>query len=196
MIELTEMFNDDNDTEDLIYRIVQQKKAANEVLAKIREVFPTAVVMGGAPRDWYMLKPCSDIDVYFTSKWKLDAGTHLRNLGFDVTQVNKSDIYTGNKFIKTVWQCQYNQEQIQFVEVTCSEVAVMQEFPFGICKISYAEKEGVVPTLNFLNCLDNKLLVVSSELYADGHKYVQKIKQKFPDWKYYASTEDYRKEQL
>lgn len=184
------------DTEDLVFRIIQQKKAANEVLTKVREVFPTVVVMGGAPRDWYMLKPCSDIDVYFKSKWKLDAGTHLKNLGFDVTQVNKSDNYTGNNYIKSVWQCGYEQEQIQFIEVTATEKVVMQLFPFGICKISYDEEHGVQPTLNFLNCLDNKLLVVGSELYADGHKYIQKIKQKFPDWNYYASTSDYAKEQL
>lgn len=184
------------DTEDLIFRIIQQKRAANEVLAKVHEVFPTAAVMGGAPRDWYMLKPCVDIDVYFESKWKLDAGTHLRNLGFDVTQVINSDNYTGNKYIKSVWQCQYEQEQIQFIEVINTPQVVIQSFPFGICKISYDEEHGVQPTSNFLNCLDNKLLVVSSELYADGHKYIQKIRQKFPDWNYYSSTADYAKEQL
>jgi hypothetical protein len=57
-------------------------------------------------------------------------------------------------------------------------------------------KRQIEPSANFMNCLDNKLLVVTNPLYADGAKYIQKIKQKFPEFAFYASTEDYAKSKL
>ena len=175
-------------------RIEKQKQIADEVLTKLHSVFPSAVVMGGAPRDWYRQEPATDIDFYFQTNWNEPLESTLKLLGFDVKLIEKSGNYAGNVGILSVWECEYNQEILQFIQTCITEDELLKTFPFGICKISYTKIDGIKPSKNFLNCLDQKLLVKSSDLYADAHKYIQKIKQKFPDWCYYESIEEYRKE--
>ena len=177
-------------------RIEKQKQIADKVLTKLHSVFPTAVVMGGAPRDWYRQEPATDIDFYFQTERNEPLDSTLKLLGFNAKLIEKSGNYAGNVGILSVWECEYEQEILQFIQIWCTEEQMQQSFPFGICKISYNKTDGIKPSKNFLNCLEQKLLVKSSELYADEHKYIQKIKQKFPDWCYYESTEEYRKEML
>jgi hypothetical protein len=176
--------------------ILHQKKVAEEVLSKVRTKFPTAVVMGGAPRDWFLHKPATDIDIYVQTSSSTNLGYVLEQLGFNTVEVKRNSNYADNTDIIQVVQSEVNGVVIQFIHVNIKEYEAMQKFPFGICKISYTPEKGIEPSSNFMNCLDNKLLVVTNPLYADGAKYIQKIKQKFPEFAFYASTEDYAKSKL
>src|SRR5690606_9292813 len=63
---------------------------------------------------------------------------------------------------------------------------VVDHFPLSICKAWY--KKGTCRyEPEFIKTVDKKIIVKTSSLYANGDKYIRKVRDKFPDFKYYES---------
>jgi uncharacterized UPF0160 family protein len=70
-----------------------------------------------------------------------------------------------------------------------THTSVVPEFPFSICKAWY--KDGkIILDRDFKACEKHNIIVKTGALYNDEHKYVQKIKAKFPDWHFCDTWED------
>jgi hypothetical protein len=67
----------------------------------------------------------------------------------------------------------------------CSEnnYNILRMFPVGISMIAFTIKGSIVPSKDFLKCLETKEIIVS-EAYDINHPYIVKIKDKFPDFKF------------
>lgn len=173
-----------------------QKAVADEVLQIIENVDPTAIVAGGAPRDWYFNNLATDIDVFF--HFRKDLSTTriqgiLEGLGLNVYRKNQGDglpeIYKKNPMLRCVYDLEYGGEQVQLLlmlEPTFK--SVINHFPLNICKVWY-KHSTIETTQDFLRAVKHRSIVKVSPVYANGDKYVEKIKAKFPDFKYYDSYE-------
>ena len=183
--------------------IEQQKKVADDVLKKIECVDPTAIVAGGAPRDWYLGNLASDIDVFFYFRNDLTTtriGDILKSLGLDVFRVNEGnglpDIYKKNPQLRAVFDCVVEGLSVQLLlmlEPTFK--SVIDHFPLNICKVWY-KNSSIKTTKDFERAIKHKAIVKVSSLYANQDKYLQKIKSKFPEFKYYDSYESLATELL
>lgn len=171
-----------------------QKAVADEVLQIIENVDPTAIVAGGAPRDWYFGNAATDIDVFFHFRNDLSATRIqeiLKGLGLDVCRKNEGDslpeIYKKNPMLRCVYDLEYGGEQVQLLlmlEPTFN--SVIKHFPLNICKVWY-KHSTIEVTQDLLRAMKHKAIVKVNPLYANGDKYVEKIKAKFPDFNYYDS---------
>lgn len=177
-------------------KINLQKAIADEVLQIVECIDPTAIVAGGAPRDWYFGNSATDIDVFFHFRNDLSTVRTqeiLKGLGLDVYRKKEGDglpeAYKKNPMLRCVYDLEYSGEQVQLLlmlEPTFK--SVINHFPLNICKVWY-KHSTIETTQDFLRAVKHKALVKVSPLYANGDKYVEKIKTKFPDFKYYDSYE-------
>lgn len=177
-------------------KIELQKTIASEVLGIIEWIDPTAIIAGGAPRDWYFGNTATDIDVFF--HFRNDLSTIrieeiLKSFGLNVCRTNDGnglpDIYKKNPMLRCVYDLEYGGEQIQLLlMLEPTFYSVIKHFPLNICKVWY-KHNTIETTQDFLRSVKHKAIVKVNSLYANGDKYVQKIKAKFPDFKYYESYE-------
>lgn len=176
--------------------IEKQKKVADNVLDKLKHFDPTAIVAGGAPRDWYFGKEASDIDVFFyvrgdlPTSWISDI---LEEMGFVTHRVNTGeglpDIYKKNPHLRAVFDCTVDGVDVQLLLMhKPTFVSVIPEFPLNICGAWYKYGE-IRTTKGFDRAVKHKAIVKVNTLYANEDAYIQKIKSKFPDFKYYPSYE-------
>jgi hypothetical protein len=182
-------------TDDQI--IEKQKAVADKMLDKLFPIDPFAICAGGAPRDWHFDKPAADLDIFFyTSVEQITTVAEmLRRAGIDLTDEGRTgadlpEWYKLNPALKCVFSTVVDgvNVQLMFMNATTHK-SVVPHFPFSICKIWY--KNGIIrrePA--FDHCERNKVVVKMNTVYNDEHKYVQKIKAKFPDWKFCDSWEE------
>lgn len=172
-----------------------QKETAKSILKLLQDTYPSVVLAGGAPRDWYFNNTAKDLDIYFESKDNLEQLQFtLSQLGFIYTcsaLVNPKDEYTLNPEIRYVLNCTYQGQQVQFMVCNTSIWdSVVQKFPFGICQVQM-NSEGIFQyTEEFDLSVATKSLILLNSLYLDGDKYVQKIKERFIDYKYFNSKDE------
>ena len=172
-----------------------QMKIADEVLEKLYPISPYAIVAGGAPRDWYFEKEAVDIDVFL---YRPDLVTShsiisvFKSIGMDIWQIGHSmsghPQYEKNALIYKVFNCTYKNVNFQFIfmkEKTFT--SVVPKFPLNICMIWYKDK--IHTTRDFNRAVKHKVIVKMNPLYADGDKYIKKIKERFPDYDYYDNYE-------
>jgi len=178
-------------------RIEQQKKVADKVLDKLRFTDPTAIVAGGAPRDWCMNKPAKDIDVfmYTPSHWGHTGTKELLSelFGVEVKSMERSDHtenYSQNPLIERVFDSMIDGEQVQFVCLNKSSFGVVDTFGFNVCKAWYKNNQ-LFTTKDFDHGVENQVLIETGELYLNSRLYRERIQNKFPTWKYFTSKEQY-----
>jgi hypothetical protein len=168
-----------------------QKNIAKEVLSKLEVIDPTCILAGGAPRDWYFEKLASDLDfyVYFRpdfayQKWRY--AKQLEKIGLNNFYIKgKAEFpenYKRNPYLITALEGKYKEEKIHIMfmsEKTFS--CVVNYFPFGICQVWWKGEE-IKTTENFKESVNHKILRLLNNLYSDADGYIQKIKDKFPDY--------------
>lgn len=177
--------------------IIKQKKIADDILNKLQPIDPHAIVAGGAPRDWYFDKPATDIDVFLYSNLKGDAfkfAEILGVLGISIKEVktgdNISEEYARNPSLKYVYDTEIDGVKVQLMWMMKPTFnCVLPKFPLGIVKIWYKEK--IHTTREFDLAVKYKAIIKYSNVYNNSDKYIQKIKDKFPDYKYYDSLESF-----
>lgn len=185
--------------EDNSYKIEYQKKLAEEVLSKLEIIDPTCIVAGGACRDWLMQKPATDIDIFISSKYEFSnveiALNQLKKLGFtnaEYAPYNSLDeqLYRKNPEIAGVINFWHLDLKFQVILCRKGTFNIVDTFPFGICQAWWKPSTGysaIRTTKHFDRSLKHKALVRLQEGYGNDDFFVKKIKEKFPDWKYYLS---------
>jgi hypothetical protein len=176
--------------------IEKQKAVADKVLGKLFAIDPFAICAGGAPRDWHFGKPATDLDIFFhTGVEQLTiVAEMLRHVGIDIDSgkagENLPEWYKLNPDLNCVYSAAVDGVNVQLMFMRYkTQDTVVPQFPFSICKAWY--KHGTI-TLDreFKVCEKHKIIVKTGTLYSDEHKYVQKIKAKFPDWHFCNTWEE------
>lgn len=183
----------------MLNTIKHQKQVADKVLAAIESFDLTCVVAGGAPRDWYLGRQATDIDLFFHYRPRASAkevkmlleralDVSVNRLGAD----NFSEEYKVNKDLKTVWQTEVDGVVVQFMEMVKPTWGVVDHFPLSICKAWY-KKGKIFISSDFKKSLESKVIFKTNPIYMDSSRYLKKILSKFPEYTYYESYEDYLK---
>ena len=172
-------------------RINLQKTVADSVLSKLELLDRYCIVAGGAPRDWYLGNVATDIDVYLyypTSNSAKQRVQLLNELGFKINNSHenwqKSELYETNHNILYLYNCEYLNEKIQIIFVNKPTfTSVVDTFPISISKVWY--KNGNIRTTeDFEYSVYYKIIWKTVDSYPETNKYIQKIKNKFSDYKY------------
>jgi len=178
-----------------------QKWEADQILKKAEVLDPTCIIAGGAARDWYMGLVATDLDlfIHFPAFRKLcQVVKQLHSVGLTVDKVlGPEEFPAGYRLNPNILYVM----EVTTVEVTttCQVIVyskptfgVVEQFPLSICQAWY--KGGKIRFTNeFASSVRNKVIIRTNSLYADGHAYVAKIRNKFPGYKYYDSWESYGK---
>lgn len=176
--------------------IEKQKVVAEVVLSKLFPIDPFAICAGGAPRDWHFGKPATDLDVFFYTA--VDQITvveqMLRSVGIKASDRRSADNlpewYKLNPYLKCVYESEIDGVTVQLMLMNDkTHTSVVPHFPFTICKAWY--KNGKIHLdKEFKLCEKWKIAVQTNPLYNDEHKYIQKLKQKFPEWSFCSTWQE------
>ncbi|MFZ2992600.1 MAG: hypothetical protein WA061_02685 [Microgenomates group bacterium] len=184
--------------------IEKQKLVADSVLKKIETVDPTAIIAGGAPRDWHFGNLASDIDVFFCFNREdlqpyyitdlLENGLGFKNVGRiqvdHFTDENGRD--KKNENVLHVYNYLEKDVKIQFIVTKNPTWGLLETFPLNISRAWY--KRGQIElTREFMWTEKHNAIVKMSDLYMNGDKYVEKIRNKFPNFNYFVNEEEFRK---
>ena len=178
-------------------KITYQQEITKKVLDKLEIIDPTCIVAGGACRDWLMRKSATDVDIFISSKSEFSnvdiALKQLKKIGFtnaESAPYNSLDeqMYRKNPDIAGV--INFWEENVKFQVILCRKGTfnIVDSFPFGICQAWWkpSVSETIRTTKHFDRSLKHKALVRLQEGYGNDDFFVKKIKEKFPDWKYYT----------
>jgi hypothetical protein len=179
--------------------VENQKIIAQQVMKLVEIIDPTCIVAGGAPRDWYMQKPAKDVDIFVNSPYSYSNCSflieQLKALGIEAKPAiyNSLDasIYRKNPDIAGVLDFEFMQVKFQVILCRKGTYSMLDSFPFGICQAWWKPSisEAIRTTKAFDRSLKHKALVRLQEAYGNDDFFVKKIKEKFPDWKYYLSCD-------
>lgn len=182
--------------------IDKQKKVASEVLQKLESFDPTCILAGGAPRDWYFGNVANDLDFYVYFRPDLQRcfrDNQLEKVGLkNFRMKGKEDFdfpenYKRNPHLIAVYEGVYKKEKVQIMFMNEKTFkCVVDLFPFGICQvwwkgddlIDYWTKSSIHTTRHFDESVAHKILRLLNDLYADSDGYIEKIRNKFPDYLY------------
>lgn len=178
--------------------IEKQKEVADKVLDALFTVQPHTIAAGGAPRDWLDDKLASDIDVFvdlrhISSTNKINELLDKAGLTEFITGEAKHaeglpEHYRKNPDIRCVYNLVIHGVDVQLIIVNCPCWKVVEQFPFPVCQCWY--KNGKIEsTKEYKLCKLMKALVITNPVYGHQDLYVKKIKEKFPDYSWYASME-------
>ena len=176
--------------------IEKQKVVADYVLGKFESIDPTCIIAGGAPRDWYFGKEASDIDLFFYFRPDLqmshimDALERVGMMEYFLQEKSGESIpehYKRNPYLSRVFEFHVEGVKVQamqMLEPTFKSCVGL--FPLSICKAWY--KNGKISTSkDFDLSMKINSIYITNKLYNDADSYLQKIKGKFPDYKWFNS---------
>jgi len=176
-------------------QIEHQQWVADTVIDMLYPIDPYTIVAGGAPRDWYLGKPATDVDVFFHSA--VDSITQieemLKRVGLTLLHCSRGDCipawYKLNPNLIAVYDTEIEGVKVQIMQMRKSTFSsVVPEFPLSISKVWYRYGK-IVPCTSFAISVQRKIIVKTSTIYDSRHPYLQKILAKFPDYKYYDGWE-------
>ncbi len=175
--------------------INHQKAIADIALEMMFPIDPFAIVVGGAPRDWYFNKQAADIDLFFyvgNNTSVTIVKSMLEHVGFVVKGCkdahNLPEHYKKNPMLRCVFDAvNFNGQDVQLMLMRSSTFkSVVPLFPLSICKAWY--KNGTIMLdRDFERSVRYKAIVKTNELYSDEDAYLQKVLGKFPEYAYYES---------
>ena len=173
--------------------IDRQKYVADIVLSKLELLDRSCIVAGGAPRDWYLGKEATDIDVYLHDSrpeyiYHNQRIRLLNVLGFEIDSKHEDwtvpELYKSNHYVSHLYNVTYLGEKVQIIFVSQPTfVAVIDTFPISISKAWY--KRGEFQTTDdFDLSIKHKILYKTVDSYEEDNKYLLKIREKFNDYSY------------
>lgn len=165
--------------------IMWQIIAAKRMLSNLRVICPSAVVAGGAPRDWHFGKPAKDIDCYITDV-KLEQVQNLfKMIGVKIKEVKKGEnrgAYARDNNLELVVDFRYMFLDFQLMLMQGTTISeTVDNFPISICKITY-DGRFVEPLYEFKVAESAKVLLIDNTRYKLDDPYIVKIIKKFPDY--------------
>lgn len=183
--------------------INHQKDVADKVLEQIFPIDPFAICAGGAPRDWFFGKPAADLDIFLYTTVPQITIVHemLEAVGIQTGEARIAEglpeWYKLNPHLRCVFDTVVDDVPVQIMVMTEPTFkSVIPHFPFSICKVwykhrnSYMNTNGVRLDRDFDSAEQHKIVVKTNTIYNDEHKYVQKIKAKFPEYRFFESWEE------
>lgn len=162
-----------------------EKRLGEEVLQRIKKIDPNAIIAGGAPRDWWMGKECSDIDIYLKAP-ELSSDP-LRQAAISLLGFNRvrsmsavDEDYEGISDLLAVFEFDYEGKtfNIMFMDEYCA-FPYTGHFSCSICEIYYDGQYH--PSPKFMKTLLDKVIILSDDV-DENTKHVQKIAGKFPGY--------------
>lgn len=172
-------------------KIDHQKYVADIILSKLELLDRYCIVAGGAPRDWYLGKEATDIDIYLHYPQPTNVAQRLgllSYLGFQIDSHREdwqvSEVYEMNHNITQLYNSKFLDEKIQIMFVSKPTfISVVDTFPISISKAWY-KKGKIGTTEDFENSVKYKLLYKTIDRYKEDSRYLLKIREKFKDYKY------------
>ncbi len=177
--------------------VEKQKAIAEEVLKKLETFDPTCILAGGAPRDWYFGNDANDLDFYvyfrpdfFAQKWRYNKILESVGLKFNQKGIGEfPENYKKNPHLIAVYDGKYKGEKIQIMFMNKKTFdCVVNLFPFGICQAwwkgskFYYDGSDIHTTRYFDESVKHKILRLVNDLYSNEDGYIQKIRDRFPDY--------------
>lgn len=168
-----------------------QQFYADSILAKISQIDKFVRVYGGAPRDWYLEREATDLDIYFHPDPSWDTITTyraLQDLGFTFDgyrDFGEAGIAYGKmEQLKAIFEPTDTPMKVQLMMMSEPvQSCVLQSFALDLSLVSY--KYGkIVPTIEFVNAVVTKTISRINPNYSDYDPYIVKILGKFPNYKY------------
>lgn len=178
-----------------------------EVLEKVQQVFPSAVIAGGALRDTFLNKPIKDVDIFIPVPSGMtldDAYESIWNMFDRYSWTIQLDPFSKYGTTKTETDADrdlyaiYKLERLIVPEDTrafwcpsgekydlilCTEEAAnIDTFDINLCQITF---DGVMLSYSaaFQDAVDRKVLKVMNVNRTDRNKArMERLKQKFPDY--------------
>lgn len=183
--------------------VSDEMELGKEVLDRLYHIDPSSIIAGGAPRDWYFEKECSDIDVYFYYRPDLNS-TIVERVIADVFKVDLVSLgskdnnkkwehrYLRDETISNVWEFDLGGKKIQLIRRNIPTFHVTDTFTLNLSMIWF-KNNTIIPEQNFITGVRNHSIVKMNPLYCDGDRYVQKIRNKFPSYKYFQDEIEFYK---
>ena len=180
--------------------IEKQMDVAQRVLNKLELFDPSCILAGGAPRDWYFGNLANDLDfyVYFRpdlpSRWRENQLEKVGLKGFKAKGRESQEFpenYKRNPHLMAVHEGIVSGEKVQIMFMDEKTFhCVVDLFPFGICQawwkgkdyLDYLTQSNIHTTRYFDESVNHKVLRLLNDLYGDSDGYIEKIKNKFPDY--------------
>lgn len=180
-----------------------EKQFAHTCLREIELIDPHAIVAGGAPRDWYLGRQCSDIDIFMYSplnqqssskllktlerlmggNWRRMYGEHVAATPDEMTSEYKMNPDVIDVFERQAFD---TQPKLQVVRLSSPPYNVIDNFPLSISKVWF-KNNTMHHTRDFNLTMKHKAIFKTLDQYADSHPYIRKVVDKFPDFNYYSS---------
>lgn len=166
-----------------------QRSIAKDLLSQISIVDPSAILAGGAVRDWYLGAPAKDLDIYVrcpnhqTYDDKVDM---LSKIGIgNVTPLSKNSAanYTSLPGLLSVFEGDYcgMSVNIMFMNTYSYGENIIKEFDCSICEC-FMNKDGeYFYSNNFLKTIESKVIFVN-ERYTGNEQHVIKMAERFPEY--------------
>jgi hypothetical protein len=179
--------------------IVEQKKVADRLLGQLDILDPSVIVAGGAPRDWYLERIATDIDIFINFPRGLQGqGIFGKTLGrltgtqwVSLSAVNDNSEYEMNAGVEDVYQSDVEGFKVQVIRLNHCAPLVTAAFPLSLSQVLYTTKGGINTSRNFELSVRHKALFKVQPHYDDQHKYIAKIRKQFPEYEYFSSKEKF-----
>jgi hypothetical protein len=183
-----------------------QQAYADQILAMIERLDPFAIIAGGAPRDWYLEREATDLDVYFhpNPNWdkhtlkeqlkvvgfNLDGGGNYEDFQYEDFQANKSK-YGKNEYIKSMYNPNNTAMKVQLMAMSEPTFkSVLPKFPLNLCLAWYKNCKVHTETLFELG-VSEKVIICTNSDYLNNDPYIIKIVDRFPEYKYFVNEAAY-----
>lgn len=163
----------------------------NQNVRKLEAIDPTLIVAGGCLRDWTFKKEVNDIDIFMNVKPGPASlfNRALERVGFKITKQMFGDNIPLDYKLNPNIRCVYNIEpaghseleyQIILMQPHKTTFGLVEMFPIDICQLWWKPGyDRIVATKEFSEAYYSGVSKKCNELYADGHKYLDKIKKKY-----------------
>ena len=176
--------------------IEHQKALARRFLKKLKAIDPCSVLAGGAPRDWFLGKPASDLDFYVHCKddesqiverlEALDIDFEFLRPTSKSKESSSSEGYLYNNKINAVVNVLYEyQPPIQIIFMKCDTIEAVSSFSLSLSQIIWEPKTDTFDTSvgDFILSVERKEIYKVNPLFSDEATYIEKILNKFPEYK-------------
>jgi hypothetical protein len=184
---------------------LQKLEESIQILRKIKETLPDAILAGGAIRDVYHNKNVKDYDLFVSGNTTLDVYKDSfwekqfslgNELHVDDSITNLSDLSDsedasceGTTHVDTVWEVNKNGSLYNVIILNANPTEYINRFfDIGICK-TYSDGRRIRFTSDFMHDSRNHLLTIVSESMSQPDfnrmmdRHVAAVKLKYPGYK-------------
>lgn len=166
-----------------------QRSVAKDLLSQISIVDPSAILAGGAVRDWYLGTPAKDLDIYVrcpnhqTDTDKIDL---LSKIGMDTINPlskNSAANYASLPGLLSVFEGYYGglKVNIMFMNTYSYGERIIEDFDCSICEC-FMNKDGeYFYSNNFFKTIESKIIFVNAR-YTGNEQHVIKMAERFPEY--------------